>query len=636
LVVSIDEAVMRHNPDPVVVTTRDGQILDANPAAEQAFGWSRDELVGRDFTDCFYPPALRSPGKRAFASITPEDAPLYLDTRHAGTYVDRDGAEIPITVHLTVTDIDGQEVILRYIRVDPVAPDLDSIAQSERRFRKIMDASQELVSVVRPDGHWMFSTLGGPLGYPSGHMPPAGILSLVHPDDYALAESALDALTDADPRGGTAGSIVLRVRTIDGRYLWMENTGVNLLGDPDVGALVLQSRDVTARREAAREVAEANARLEELSRQLKSVIERFPAGVWLEDENENLVMTNRTHVELFSAPMEPVDLIGIDAREFVTVERSVFADGEAALARRRAALAAGVPELDVEAQLANGRFLNRDYVPIHEGDEVRSHLWIYRDITERKQLEFDQARARQQLEERNQSLLELDRLKSELVATVSHELRTPLTSIISFAELIRDDPDMSVADREQFTRIISNNANRLLVVVGDLLLLGRAEAGTLGIDLLPVDVPSIVDDAVAALEPAADAANLTIRTDHTPGPTLEADPARLEQVVSNLVTNAIKFTSEGGEVSVASVFADDTWTIEVSDTGIGIPLIDQQTIFDRFIRASNATATPGTGLGLAVVRSLVGLHHGTVELRSQPGEGTTVTVRLPLRKPDGR
>ncbi len=623
---------MRHAPDPVAVTDRAGVILDVNPAFEAAFGWTLDELVGRDFSECLYPPGLRAPGKRAMQSLGPDDAASHLDRWHTGAYVDKDGQEVHLTVQLTVAQVEGRDVILRYIRVDPLAPDPHSIAHSERRFRKIMDASQELVSVVRPDGHWMFSTLGGPLGYPAGHMPPAGILSLVHPDDYELAETALDALADADPRGGTAGTVVLRVRAIDGRYLWMETTGVNLLGDPDVGALVLRSRDITARREAEREVAAANDRLEELSRQLRSIIERFPAGVWLEDEHENLVMTNQTHIDLFGVPLEASELIGVDARQLVTVERSVFADGEAALARRKAALAAGVPELHVEVQLANGRFLNRDYVPIYEGDEVRGHLWIFRDITERKQLELDQETAHRQLEEQNRSLRELDRLKSELVATVSHELRTPLTSIISFAELLIDDPDMAASDRAQFTRIISNNANRLLGVVGDLLLLGRAEAGTLQIELLPVDVPSVVDDAVAALEPVADAAQLAITTAHGSGPSLPADPGRLEQIVSNLVMNAIKFTPEGGAVTVMSAFVDDVWKITVEDTGIGIPTEDQTSIFDRFVRASNANTTAGTGLGLAVVRSLVGLHHGTLALNSAPGRGTTITVSIPLSR----
>lgn len=386
---------------------------------------------------------------------------------------------------------------------DPEAHRADN-AQTERRFRKIMDASQELVSLIRPDGDWILSTLGGPLGFPTGHMPPAGILSLVHPDDYDLAEAALDALTAAEPSGGNMGTLVVRIRTIDGRYLWMENTGVNLLEDPDVGALVLYSRDVTERLEAEREVAEANVRLEELSSQLRA---------------------------------------------------------------------------------------------------------------------------------QNQSLLELDRLKSELVATVSHELRTPLTSIISFAELLIDDPEMTEADRAQFTRIISNNANRLLVVVGDLLLLGGAEAGTLQIDPLPVDVPSVVDDAVAALEPAADTAGINMRTEHTPGPVLDADAARLEQVVSNLVMNAIKFTPAGGEIVASSAYDAGCWTITVRDTGIGIPIEEQAAIFDRFVRASNATSATGTGLGLAVVRSLVTLHGGEVALHSEPGSGTTVTVTLPLGEP---
>jgi signal transduction histidine kinase len=296
-------------------------------------------------------------------------------------------------------------------------------------------------------------------------------------------------------------------------------------------------------------------------------------------------------------------------------------------------MAQDAPDLDVELALANGKTVLRDYVPLYSGTRIQGHLWIFRDITERKQLEHDQEQAHRQLAEQNRSLLELDRLKTELVATVSHELRTPLTSIISFAELLLDTEEVDVVNQRRFTEIISNNAHRLLVVVGDLLLLGRAEAGNLRLQPGIVEIPAMIDEVVAALEPAADAAGITLSVTSGKGPTVEGDAARLDQVLDNLVSNAVKFTPAGGEVTVASTFVDRCWHVTVTDTGMGIPRAEQDTIFERFQRATNAATTPGTGLGLAVAKTLVELHGGSIALDSIEGSGTTVTLRLPVRTP---
>jgi signal transduction histidine kinase len=228
---------------------------------------------------------------------------------------------------------------------------------------------------------------------------------------------------------------------------------------------------------------------------------------------------------------------------------------------------------------------------------------------------------------------EAERMKDDFFALVSHELRTPLTSIIGYLELVLDDESGRLDDdHRRYLEVVGRNASRLMRLVGDLLFVAQVEAGTLSLDPGEVDLERLVAEALETARPHAEARSLVLEAAVTRLPPLRGDRDRLGQVLDNLVTNAVKFTPPGGRIEVRARARDGTAVLEVADTGPGIPQEEQEHLFERFFRASSATAEaiPGVGLGLTIVKAIAEAHGGRVTLESEIGIGTTFRVELPL------
>jgi signal transduction histidine kinase len=237
------------------------------------------------------------------------------------------------------------------------------------------------------------------------------------------------------------------------------------------------------------------------------------------------------------------------------------------------------------------------------------------------------------LAEQNARLQELDQAKTQFFATMSHELRTPLTSIVSFTDLILDDDAHELApDTVSSLSIIHRNADRLLRLMGDLLLLSRLETGGIPLDLAAVSVPDLVGETARSASATAAERGITVQASAAAGPPVQGDKLRLQQVLDNLLSNAIKFSGQDGRVRVAASHDGQMWRIDVTDEGIGIPADEIGLLFGRFVRASNArmAGLPGTGLGLSVVKAITELHGGCVAVRSVVGQGTTLSIYLPI------
>jgi signal transduction histidine kinase len=228
---------------------------------------------------------------------------------------------------------------------------------------------------------------------------------------------------------------------------------------------------------------------------------------------------------------------------------------------------------------------------------------------------------------------ELDSAKTNFMSTVSHELRTPLTSIAGYVELLLDAEAGELGPSQQrMLEAVARNTRRLRELVEDMLILSKIESGAFRTAKVPVDVAALVRNALAAIAPAAAKASVGLHIEvHGPLP-LTVDPEQIDRLLMNLLANAVKFTPPDGTVTVTARREDDVVLIVVADTGMGIPQAEQQALFVRFFRASNAIhrAIPGAGLGLAIVRTIVDNHGARVEVESTEKAGTTVTVRLPV------
>jgi signal transduction histidine kinase len=238
-----------------------------------------------------------------------------------------------------------------------------------------------------------------------------------------------------------------------------------------------------------------------------------------------------------------------------------------------------------------------------------------------------------QLAAKNERLLELDRLKDEFVATASHELRTPLTSLSGYLDMSLDPAEGPLSPtRESHLRIVQRNADRLAILVDQLLFLARADSHPLTLDRQPVDLAELLTEAAETARPAADAKSIALVIATDVPPRVVADRPQLLRVVDNLVANAVKFTPDGGTVRLAARGEKDAAILEVMDTGLGIARGEQPDLFNRFFRGTNAVekAIPGSGLGLAISQVIAEAHGGTIRVESTPGSGSTFRLALPL------
>jgi len=261
------------------------------------------------------------------------------------------------------------------------------------------------------------------------------------------------------------------------------------------------------------------------------------------------------------------------------------------------------------------------------------------DVTEREELAAERERlysvqkeVTQSLIEQNNRLRELTKMKDDIVATVSHELRTPITSIRGFIELLLDGvPELS-EDQMRMLRTIDRNSAQLQRVAEDLLADPGGGHG-LRVAFTELDLHQLADESVHGAQTAATTAGVTLAL--APGPPVRVfgDATRLHQLLGNLLSNALKFSPQGGRVHVVVDMIDDFARILVQDEGPGIPEADRPQLFERFYRLAAAMemGVPGTGLGLAIAKSVAEAHEGSVDIVDTPGWSTTFRVFLPLR-----
>ena len=240
----------------------------------------------------------------------------------------------------------------------------------------------------------------------------------------------------------------------------------------------------------------------------------------------------------------------------------------------------------------------------------------------------------EELARKNDELTHLDQLKSDFMATMSHELRTPLTSVIGYSDMLLSGVTGELNEKQgQFVESILKNGEHLLNLINDVLDLTKIEAGKLELNLEPVDLRSALLGVLPIVKPRAADKRIKISTFlPTDLPPVQADAAKLNQVLLNLLTNAIKYTHESGNVSVEARPKEELVEIWVSDTGIGITQEDIDKIFHRFtqVDSSASRSQGGTGLGLAITKELVELHGGEIKVVSKLGKGSSFVFTLPI------
>jgi signal transduction histidine kinase len=275
-----------------------------------------------------------------------------------------------------------------------------------------------------------------------------------------------------------------------------------------------------------------------------------------------------------------------------------------------------------QIELDNKHIVLVHLAPVMLQDDFLGTVSIFRDITHE---------------------VEVDRLKSEFVATVSHELRTPMTSIRGYTDILLMGAAGALNENQShFLQIIKSNTERLNVLVGDLLDISRMEAGRVTLAPQPLDLREVTEGVVADYLHRSQEENkpMAISIDAPKKlPQVFGDSERVRQIIDNLVDNAYHYTPADGKVKVRLHAKDGEVQVDVTDTGVGIAPEDQERVFERFFRGEHPLVleTPGTGLGLAIVKQLVVMHRGRIWVKSKgvPGQGSTFSFTLPTHQAGG-
>jgi signal transduction histidine kinase len=252
---------------------------------------------------------------------------------------------------------------------------------------------------------------------------------------------------------------------------------------------------------------------------------------------------------------------------------------------------------------------------------------------ERRALEEELRRKNYELEQQNRSVAEANRLKTEFVSMVSHELRTPLTAIQGYVELLGEGTDIAERDRHECLASVKSNAERLLALINELLDLSRIEAGQIDLRCAAIDLKPLIESTARSLRPLIDGKRQTLMLELGDAPpAVWADADRVTQILTNLISNANKYTPEGGRITVTARGAGAFARVEIRDSGIGLSAEQQAQLFTRFFRAQGRgpNRAGGTGLGLVITRTLVELHGGQITVSSAPDQGSTFSFTLPI------
>jgi PAS domain S-box-containing protein len=442
-------------------------------------------------------------------------------------------------------------------------------------------------------------------GYSEEEFRALHFLELIHPEDRAAAV----ALAHEVMEGRRADYVQ------DRRYL--TRAGVRW-GRVRFSAL----RDAEGRPTHALAVIEDRSEVREAERRLASIVEHSADAIYIKDREGRYLLINPAGAGLVGRTpdfflgkrddevFQPENAATVIEADRQVLETNAICQSEEALSHPTRG-----PVF----------FSTTKYPYRSEAGEVLGVIGISRDITARRLLE-------QELAEQNARLKELDRLKSAIVSAVSHEFRTPLTLIKGYTEFLAEGATGPVTDmQEEMLARIGGGVDRLERLVSDLLDISTIEAGAFTLVPGPTDLVRVLQEATQNLGPLAREVGSPIVVDLPPGPLeLTLDAMRIEQVVANLVANALKFSPEGDEVRVSLRLEAERAVVAVRDRGIGIPADQQAGIFERFNRVSNGLRRGGTGLGLSIAKALVEAHGGTIGVESQPGQGSTFWFALPL------
>ncbi len=579
------------NPSPVLRLATDGTILYKNTAAAIFLAGLPDHTVLVEAAA-----KASATGKETRREVTSANSVFTLSF-------------VPVVLPGGTTSVNvyGMDVTaMNYV--------VEAFRENENHLRAIINHMPLLIYEMDPDGKITFSDGAGlqTLG-----LTQADILGKSAFDLFPDYPDALDVMRRSLGGELTRGVIELGPVTFFTAY--------NPIMDDDgkIRSIVGASLDISEQRRT-----ELN--LQETSLRLKTLIESLQFGVLVEDECHQIALVNQGFCDLFGLSLTPDAMTGMDCTQIMmNSARGALLNPDDAIATIERRIAESVPVSGDIMLLKDGRVFERDYVPIalprlasqpSDGEPYTGHLWLYREITERRHAEIALAEARDEA-------LAASRLKSQFLATMSHEIRTPMNGIIGMSELLMETE--LDGEQQEFAEIVRGEAMHLLGIINNILDYSKIEAGQLALEMDDFQPRLIMDTVTNHISTRISEKGLTLYASVAPDvpDLLHGDGERLRQVIMHLADNAVKFTNKGSvTLQMLMTATGEDWIelrICVYDTGIGLSPVARERLYDPFVQADGSVTRRygGMGLGLVIVRRLVELMGGEIKVESEEGKG---------------
>lgn len=617
---TLSRGVINASLQAIIVADADGRIVQANARVQEIFGYTPEQLQGQA-VEILLPDAHRMAHQQLRQGY--DRKVRRMGARQDLYALNAQGVKFPVEVMLSPLALGKRQlVVASIVDVTEQRVAIERLRESEARWRQLANAMPQLVWACTPSGacDFLSEQWARYTGVDEDQQMAYRWLEQVHPDDREALLHRWQLSVDR----GTPFHAEYRLRRHDGAYRWFDSRCEALQdGAGQIMRWYGSNTDIDERRQAEEALRELNVTLEQrvasrtemLERargDLSNIINAMPSMVAYWDRDEINRFANHAYRDWFG--VDPETLPGTHIRDLLGPE--LYALNAPHI---RAALA-GAPQ-QFERQIGGYASLAR-YVPDRDGDEVRGFYAFVTDVTEMR-------RATEAAEAANAA-------KSAFLANMSHEIRTPMNAVLNVAYLLKhttlDGPQTDLVDKLDIA------GRSLMSLINDILDLSKIEAGKMQLTAAPLDLMRLVNDAMGMITPQAarKGLNCTVRCTADLPARVVGDAHRLGQILNNLLGNAVKFTATGSvALEVSRVGGEEgavTLQFAIIDTGIGMPEDIRAEVFKPFTQADSTTTRRygGTGLGLPIVRRLVGLMGGEVTFDSVPGEGSTFRVRLTL------
>jgi PAS domain S-box-containing protein len=624
-----NRSLIESSVDALMTVDPTGVITDVNEQTAHLMGYNRKQLIGSPFTEYFTDRERAGVGvRKTFDDGVVTNYELILRAKtgrkvpvsfNAGVFRDTAGSVVGILA--AARDITQQKRIEQELREQQtytrglIESNIDALMTTDT-LGIITDVNIQMCEIT---GRTRDELIGTPFK-----------------DYFTDPKQAEDGIRKvlAEDR---VTNYELTIRAKDGRETVVSYNATTFKGaDGRLRGVFAAARDITDQKRLEQQIAQRNRELTEASTFLGNVLESSTEySIIAKDLEGNVLTWNEGARRNYGWNAE--EMVGKQNSRILHTPEDIATGRVQALLDT--ALQTGKAEGVFErARKSGDRFTASVAVTLRKdaaGNPI-GYLLISKDISEQKVLEEQLRKKNEELEEQYRRVQEANRLKSEFLANMSHELRTPLNAIIGFTELMHDGKAGPVSDdQKEFLGDILTSSRHLLQLINDVLDLAKVESGKMEFRPEAVELPKVAAEVRDILRSLAGSKRIGVKVEVAPAlGDVVADAAKLKQVLYNYLSNALKFTPDGGKVTirVAPEGADD-FRIEVEDTGIGIKPEDQGRLFVEFqqLDASTAKRYPGTGLGLALTKRIVEAQGGSVGVRSAPGQGSTFFAILPVR-----